>query len=59
MQLQEAGQLNSLSVAELREKIEGVEDAKPSFLTFTEQQIEELKRRTVLVLPGHTKEQRQ
>ncbi len=44
MQLHDAGQLNSLGVGELREKIEGIENDKPSFLKFTEQQIEELKK---------------
>jgi integrase/recombinase XerD len=46
MELHEAGQLNLLTVAELREKIEGIEaeNVKPSFFTFTDQQIEELKK---------------
>jgi integrase/recombinase XerD len=44
MQLHEAGHLHSLTVGDLREKIEGVENDRPSFFTFTEQQIEELKK---------------
>ena len=44
MKLHESGELNALSVTDLRERIDGIENDTPSFYSYANEQVEELKK---------------